>query len=305
LRTDGRGIVTTCSYDAENRLLSKTYSDSTAPASFYYDQTSFNGLTITNGKGRRTGMSDGSGQTAWSYNVLGQMLTEQKTIGTVTKTLYYSYNNDGSAHALTYPSGRYLTYSYNSAGQLAGIADGQTGYLVSPTYAPNGALAARFSNAFNDYIGWTYNQRFWPTSMVENVYGSAHLLNLSFSYSGNGNVSQVANAKDSTRTETITYDNLNRVSTAQSHATSGANCWGQSFSYDRYGNLTGIASTQCASPALSISVNAKNRVTNTGFAYDPAARDRERDQRWHVHVHLGRGESLNFRQRGDVHWSSP
>ena len=112
--------------------------------------------------------------------------------------------------------------------------------------------------------------------MVENVYGSTHLLNLSFSSNGNGNVSQVANGKDSTRTETITYDNLNRVSTAQSQASSGANCWGQSFSYDRYANLAAIASTQCPSPTLSLSVNAKNHVANAGFTYDPAGRDRER-----------------------------
>src|SRR5205814_338151 len=39
-RTDARGITTTSSYDAMNRLNSKTYSDSTPTANFYYDESS-------------------------------------------------------------------------------------------------------------------------------------------------------------------------------------------------------------------------------------------------------------------------
>jgi YD repeat-containing protein len=62
--TDARGITTTYTYDAENRLAGKSYSNGDPSISYFYDQTSFNGLSITNGKGRRTGMSDGSGQTA-------------------------------------------------------------------------------------------------------------------------------------------------------------------------------------------------------------------------------------------------
>ncbi|PYU56668.1 MAG: hypothetical protein DMG56_23520, partial [Acidobacteria bacterium] len=53
-RVDARGIVTTYSYDVENRLTGVSYSDTTPSASYYYDQSSYNGLTISNGKGRRT-----------------------------------------------------------------------------------------------------------------------------------------------------------------------------------------------------------------------------------------------------------
>ena len=34
-----------------------------------------NGLTITNGNGRRTGMSDAAGAEAWSYDVMGRVLS--------------------------------------------------------------------------------------------------------------------------------------------------------------------------------------------------------------------------------------
>ncbi len=82
-RTDARSITTTYAYDAENRVTSKTYSDSTPTVTYFYDQTSYNGLTITNGKGRRTGMSDGSGATAWSYDSVGEVLTRFTVLGAI------------------------------------------------------------------------------------------------------------------------------------------------------------------------------------------------------------------------------
>src|SRR5690348_15858613 len=73
-RTDAKSVTTTYGFDTLNRLTSKTYNDNTTPAVTYsYDQTTYNGLTITNGKGRRTGMSDGYGQTAWSFDQVGNV----------------------------------------------------------------------------------------------------------------------------------------------------------------------------------------------------------------------------------------
>ena len=51
-------------------------------------------------------MSDGSGQTAWSYGKMGRIVTEKRTIGSATKTISFSYNLDGSRASITYPSGR-------------------------------------------------------------------------------------------------------------------------------------------------------------------------------------------------------
>src|SRR5919108_4460738 len=88
--TDARSITVSYGYDAENRPISKTYSDTTPAVYYYYDQTLYNGLTITNGKGRRTGMSDGSGQTAWSYDANGNVLTKRQTIAGLTNSISYT-----------------------------------------------------------------------------------------------------------------------------------------------------------------------------------------------------------------------
>jgi hypothetical protein len=81
-------------------------------------------------------------------------------------------------------------------------------------------------------------------------------------------VETITNNLNTARTQTYTYDNLNRLATAQSQATSGTYCWGQSFGYDRYANLLSTTVTQCTAPALSLSVNTNNQITNSGFTYD-------------------------------------
>jgi|DewCreStandDraft_4_1066084.scaffolds.fasta_scaffold05374_9 hypothetical protein len=44
-----------------HRLTGKTYSNGDTAISYFYDQTSYNGLAISNGVGRRTGISDEAG----------------------------------------------------------------------------------------------------------------------------------------------------------------------------------------------------------------------------------------------------
>jgi RHS repeat-associated protein len=74
---------------------------------------------------------------------------------------------------------------------------------------------------------------------------------------------------DGTRSQNFTYDQLNRIKTAQTQSTTGGNCWGLSFTYDNWANLTAAAVTQCSAPMLSIGVDTKNRIT-AGFSYDLA-----------------------------------
>jgi RHS repeat-associated protein len=274
-RTDERGITATYAYDALNRLTGKSYSNGDPSVSYFYDQTSYNGLTISNGKSRRTGMSDGSGQTAWSYDAMGRVLTERRTISSITKSISYAYNLDGSVASVTYPIGRVISYDVTGAGRPNYAKDLANGinYALNTTYAPQGAISSALAGQSGSFGGITwsgsYNNRLLPTSFTAtSTNGTA--LNLAFSYFANGSVSTVTNNRDTSRTQTFTYDNLNRVATGQSQATSGGNCWGQSFAYDRYANLTTISVTKCSAPMLSLSVNTQNRITNSGFSYDAA-----------------------------------
>jgi RHS repeat-associated protein len=276
-RTDERGITANYSYDALDRLTGMTYSNGDPSVSYSYDQTSYNGLTIANGKGRRTGMSDASGQTGWSYDAMGRVAAEERTIGSVTATLGYSHNLDGSLASVTYPSGRTVTYTVSAVGRpLTAVDNGHSITYVgsaNATYAPQGALATASYGA-NIAFSATYNNRLLLSGIEGyNTSTSTTFFERQPAYNYNGTVSSVTNVLNSSRTQSFTYDYLNRIISAQSTAISGTYCWGQSIptngtGYDRYGNLLIINSTQCSAPTLSLSVNYYNQITNSGYSYD-------------------------------------
>jgi RHS repeat-associated protein len=272
-RTDARGIVTTYTYDALNRLTGKSYSDGTAAVHDYYDQTSYNGLTITNGKGRRTGVSDGSGSTAWSYNAVGRVATRRQTIGSLTKAINYSYNGDGSIASITYPSGRVLSYSYSTAQRPILTTDGTTKFVSQVTYTPPAALSTAI---FGAVTGWnavtetlSYNNRLQFTGILATTPVPSTLINLSYSYNqgggkNNGDVVQITNNLDSTRTAIYSYDLLNRIYTA------ATTVWGDQYGIDAWGNLLSKTVTVGTAENLSVQVNTKNQVSTSGFQYDAA-----------------------------------
>jgi hypothetical protein len=80
-------------------------------------------------------------------------------------------------------------------------------------------------------------------------------------------------------TSKYSYDPLNRLLTAQTQATSGADCWGQEFgnnatpptlAADALANLFYATSTKCSSPEPRYTVNSSNQFTDTGISYDLA-----------------------------------
>jgi len=96
-------IISFC-YDALNRVTGKAYGSASCPLSspvvtYTYDAG-------TNGIGHLTSLTDQAGSAGYSYDVLGRLSSETRTINGVTKNLSYSYNLDGSLASVTYPSGR-------------------------------------------------------------------------------------------------------------------------------------------------------------------------------------------------------
>jgi RHS repeat-associated protein len=89
-------------------------------------------------------------------------------------------------------------------------------------------------------------------------------------YTANGSLSSLDNDVDTGRSESVTYDPLNRVLSAQTAATSGQDCWGLSFGDDALGNLLSMSPSKCSGPSLSASVNGNNQINNAGFSYDAA-----------------------------------
>jgi RHS repeat-associated protein len=274
-KTDARGIVATYTYDAINRLTGITYSGgspTTPSVTYTYDAG-------TNQKGFRTGMTGGSGSTTWTYNTVGWMLTEQRTIAGVSNTLSYGYNLDGSLSSITYPSGRTVTYNVGNAQRALSAKDltNSIQYAVTATYAPTGELGGVIYGPATGFTGITegssYNSRLENTATSATSTGGT-AQNLSFSYSlptGNdGTINSITNNVTSGLSESFTYDPMNRVLSAGTTSTSGSGCWGLNFGAsgipdDQWGNLTQISVTQCTAGSLSVTASSStNQLAISG-----------------------------------------
>jgi len=75
-------------------MTGKSYSNGDAAVSYTYDQTNCLGQPSCSNIGRRTGMSDGSGTTGWTYDPVGRAAIGHRTIGGVTKDTVYTYESD-------------------------------------------------------------------------------------------------------------------------------------------------------------------------------------------------------------------
>jgi len=292
-KTDARGITTYYTPDSLNRITQKSYSDSEPTINYSYDAFGTNNYGI----GRRTGMTDASGSTAWTYDTMGRTWSEAKTINGITKTTSSVYNLDGSATQITYPAETsatgapsvVLSITPNSAGQTIGVTDTTNGinYAQSISYAPTGQISTALYGFSSVYAGIaetnTYNSRGQPirlqacglTSCADGTGSSSpYLLDISYNYglgaSDNGDVLGISNNKDATRSQSFTYtsDGLNRLQQASS-----GTAWGVAFTYDPWGNLyqTNPVSGTAVNP---MTLNQQSTVLNqfllNGYTYDAA-----------------------------------
>jgi RHS repeat-associated protein len=252
--------------------------------------------------GRRTSMSESSGGSeSWAYTInkatspMGLLVSESRTSNSVNHTSAYQYNYDGSVGSILYPSGRTVTYTYNGAAQATAATDiaNSTSYVSNGYYGPSGVLMLQsLGGAINHTI--LYNTRLQPcwswagtgnavptTDTCTSTATAGNILDLKYNYNlgtDNGNLVSITNNRDSTRSQTFSYDSVKRLSTAaaSTYATSPGNCWGEQFGYDtagNWGNLLSISAISsaysgCTQENMSLTANAYNRITT--LTYDSA-----------------------------------
>lgn len=81
-KTDARGTKITYAYDADNNLTGKTYSDTTPAVTYNYNETSSQGVTLTNTNGRKSSESTAgtyTTSTIFSYDSMGASSTIRST----------------------------------------------------------------------------------------------------------------------------------------------------------------------------------------------------------------------------------
>jgi RHS repeat-associated protein len=274
-------------YDALHRVTGKVYSAQTCPlaspvVTYTYDVGS-------NAKGKLTSLTDQAGSASYNYDPLGRMTSETRVIAGVPKSISYEYYLGGSLAKLHYPSGRVITYTPDSAGRIISAADSNgTQYVTSATYYANGSEFQRSYPGI--YFSTTLNPRLQVAAFYsDNGVVSSYFMNKTYSYGAphqnNGNISSIVDNKDSSRTQTFTYDLLNRITSGYSAASTGTFSWGETYSVDAWGNLniapmggkahggTFANASDNNNRPLGFTFDAAGNLTNTSqYVYDPENR---------------------------------
>ena len=261
-KTDARGIQTSYTYDSLNRLTYKRYSDGTPLASFGYDGNAEGGQAIPQSQNAIGRMSTSSNEvnvaSLYSYDAMGRLSNQYYYVPTnniFTLTASAAYDLAGEMTDLVYPDGRHVVQTFGSDGRVQTI--GETGapgsYLQSQTYNPDGSSQTMtLGNQVTQTV--TENNRLQVQAMniISTPTGTQPLLSRVYCYancqaplpgvtvgcfpgpcqsSNNGNILQITDALNSSRSQSFTYDGLNRISTF-----SLGGILNQQYTTDSFGN---------------------------------------------------------------------
>ena len=299
-KTDARGVMTSYSYDALNRLTGKTYSApspaplgyaATSPVTYRYDETFAIYMN-----GRRTSMTDTAGTESWVYDPMGRIAAITRSILTPqsnqTGSVSFQYNPGGTLNIGTFYTGTGYQYTYDTAGRPTGSAwtgsNPPTPYVSGATYDPSGHLTGLLQGGSNTgttavvITSNTYNNRLQPSIMLATGAGGtpviySHTLCYSSCYTGapvgnNGNIQTDTDKNPSPIATVYNYDTLNRLISAQYPGGDEITLpWSESNSYDAFGNLYHKADVYGSNQAsFTATPTSQNQLSGIGLAYDAA-----------------------------------
>jgi len=240
-------------YDELNRLKTTTYGDNSPAIE----------RTYTLDGQLRTIASDGA---LWTYDYNKRQLNWKETLayGGRTYTVLRGYDANGAVSQLSYPLDNLtLYYSPNAFGQPSQVG----GFAQGIRYHPNGAIKEfTYGNGIRHEL--LQNMRGLPERTTDAV-------SESYVYDANGNPEQITDHFLSSASRSMTYDGLDRLTTA-----TAPGLWGNAaYGYDALDNLTSssIGSGQNARNLIHAFNPGNNRLDsvsggpagfNFAYAYD-------------------------------------
>ena len=268
-KMDARSIRTCMRYDALNRLTQKNYSDGTPTATYNFDESAANSVTLANTIGRLSSQSTAAPNATgevYSYDQLGRIkINSQCTpqnCGTSVFAVSYAYDLIGNQTSATNGAGVTFTEAYNRANRLLSLtsslvdANHPGTLLQNAHYGSFGLTSDSLGNGMSDALG--YASRGWLQS-VSATSGGTTRYSFSLTFAPDGDI---ATGNDSVNGNWAhTYDDFNRLLTA--------NATGQAYTYDydRFGNRW----HQNGPHPSSLGFDANNRIVpGSGVTYDAA-----------------------------------
>ena len=192
------------------------------------DELHLGDLAFTYGAGGRlSAVQEEESSRSFSYNSLGQLTAETRTLGTVTATIGYGYNaSTGELASMTYPSGRVVSFAHNAAGQITGIQVDGVPLASSIEYLPFGPVKRATLGTLS--LGRSHDRRYQASRI------QAGPLDYTYTRDKAGQVLAVTNLPSPTTadiTETAAIEGDSNRITGLTGATA------KSYSYDATGNI--------------------------------------------------------------------
>lgn len=231
------GAIITNTYDNLNRLRAKS-GTSIPDVTNSYD----NHAQLVSAS--QTGAS-----VSWAYDALGRVISETQPNGTVS----YLYDVAGRRTRLTWPDTGFVTFEYNTLGEMTGIREFGSTLIHSITYDNLGRTSDRgFDTGGSQGFSYDPISRLSAQTINANVGGSANDRAATFTYSP-------ASQRRSAANDNVAYDWPGSGTFTDAYVPDGLNRYtsiaGQGMGYDGRGNMT-------SDGARSYTYDGYNRLTS-------------------------------------------
>ncbi len=215
--TDAKGITTSYTYDALDRLLTVSYPDSTQNVALKYDEpNSVTGCPTSASVGRLTRIVENSVTTVFCYDFNGHVTQKSQTVNGKTDITTYTRSPAGRLLTVTYPSGNMISFTRDGAGRVSGVSvttsTGTKTLASNITHLPFGPISS-YTLGNGQTVTRTHDANYRMTDLVSPA------VSLHAARDAAGNVTAIGNSPGANpASETYTYDPLQRLT-----AITGAN----------------------------------------------------------------------------------
>lgn len=228
--TDANGAITTRIYDAAGRITSAESARNgmvTELVSWTYDDAT----PSRYGKGRLASMTDPSGNTTYAYERRGMPRLQVQTVQSMRYTTRFLYDANGNRRQVRYPSDLVVDTTFDFADRPASARSPFVTYVSSVQREPFGP-ATEIRHGNGTIVTRTYDARYRIATNTLSLGGASTLAAYSYTHAV-GNVTAIADLVDPAYSRAFSYDDLNRLRTANSAA-----LWGNGgYTSDSMGNL--------------------------------------------------------------------
>jgi len=247
-KTDSLGS-TSYAYDGVNRLTNISYG--LESIAFTHDSA-----------GNRTSMDNANALMDYYYDPANRLIKKDEAILGKTYTTSYSYDANDNISDIYYPSGRHVTYTYNSNNQVISVA-GFGANITGTAYYTSGVQIGLLKS-FTYSTGLTTNLTYNSRNLTTQVKAGNSIIDMGYKYDNRGNMTFITDYRDSSKNQILSYDVLNRLLTFNGSWGSG------SYIYNALGNRL----SKQAAGATTYYNYSSNRLTSTtgaetfSFAYN-------------------------------------